>query len=88
MVTGQRRGCFCGSRYFLCGVGLAGGFGHRPGPTQRKDDMTTPTPEPSTEYPSAWRPAHIRARDEQRTEFELHVAALSDEDLERIRGDR
>lgn len=39
-------------------------------------------------YPASWTPRHIRERDAERTEFELHVSALSDEELKRIRGDR
>jgi hypothetical protein len=39
-------------------------------------------------YPSSWKPQHVRERDAQRAEFELHVSALSDEELERIRRDR
>jgi hypothetical protein len=39
-------------------------------------------------YPAAWRPSYIRERDQQRAEFEIHVAALSDEELQRIRGDQ
>ena len=54
---------------------------------QKGGDMTTPEPEP-TEYPSNWVPRHIKEREQERAEFEIHVAALTDEDLKRIRGDR
>ena len=42
------------------------------------------TPEP-TDYPESWKPKHVRERDAARAEFEKHVAALSDEELKRIR---
>ena len=52
--------------------------------------MTTQPDDDS--YPESWKPRHIREREreetQQRREFELHVSALSDEELERIRGDR
>jgi hypothetical protein len=40
---------------------------------------------PDDDYPAAWRPPERRRLDEARTEFELHVAALSDDELKRIR---
>lgn len=38
------------------------------------------------DYPASWRPRERRQRDEARAEFELHVQALSDDELKRIRG--
>ena len=53
--------------------------------------MSTPDPvDDDSSYPEAWTPPHIRRRRQeeaqQREEFEIHVAALSDAELKRIRG--
>ena len=40
------------------------------------------TPEPDDSYPSQWRPSYIKERDEQRTEMELTVSAMSDAEFE------
>lgn len=43
---------------------------------------------PIDDYPVAWQPKERKQRDAERREFELAVAALPSEELERIRKGR
>jgi hypothetical protein len=47
--------------------------------------MTTQPSDDDSSYPESWKPKWVRERDAARAEFEAHVAALSDEELKRIR---
>ena len=60
-----------------------------PNRDQKGGPAMSTTSEPIDDsYPEAWKPQYVKEREQQRTEFELHVSALSDEELQRIRGDR
>jgi hypothetical protein len=55
-------------------------------PDQEEAHMTDELP--ADDYPRQWRPKErieMDKRRQDRTEFELHVAALSDEDIRQIR---
>jgi hypothetical protein len=53
----------------------------------------TEQPEPVDDsYPSSWKPAYVKEREQRRTEMELAAGAMSEEDwksfCERARGHR